>query len=161
MPGPSPRRRSAVSLIGRTLALSLVAGGVVACGPGTSEITVSDAIVPVPATVDTAAVYLRITNDGDRDDRLLTVSTPQASLTHLHETSIDADGRAGMAAVGTLAIPAGETVDLSPGGLHLMMMQPDELVDGETVDLTLTFEHAGTKTVTARVTDDLDDVVGG
>lgn len=127
---------------------------------GTSDISVSDAVVPVPATADTAAVYLRITNSGDIDDQLLMVTTPQAAAADLHKTSISASGRAKMEAVGALKIPAGETVDLTPGGLHLMMMQPKPLRAGGTVDLTLTFEHAGERKVTARVSDDIADVVG-
>jgi copper(I)-binding protein len=43
-----------------------------------------------------------------------------------------------------LEIPAGETVTLAPGGLHLMFMQISQpFVEGETVPVTLTFEHAG------------------
>ena len=139
---------------------SLGVAALVGCGPGTSRIGVADAVVPVPATADTAAIYLRITNDGDADDRLLKVSTSRAELTTLHETTVDPDGRATMAGVGSVKIPAGETVSLSPGGLHLMMLQPDRLAAGDTVDLTLTFEQAGTVTVPATVTDDIDDVVG-
>ena len=36
----------------------------------------------------------------------------------------------------------------------------NRLAAGDTVDLTLTFEQAGTVTVPATVTDDIDDVVG-
>ncbi|WP_234822641.1 copper chaperone PCu(A)C [Palleronia aestuarii] len=47
-----------------------------------------------------------------------------------------------------LVIPAGESADLAPGGLHLMLMHlRGALVEGETVDLTLTFEIAGEVTV--------------
>ncbi len=154
-----PRRSSALRFV-LPLVGSLGVAALVGCGPGTSRIEVADAVVPVPATADTAAIYLRITNDGDADDRLLKVSTPRAELTTLHKTTVDPDGRATMAGVGSVKIPAGETVSLSPGGLHLMMLQPDRLAAGDTVDLTLTFEQAGTVTVPATVTDDIDDVVG-
>lgn len=150
----SPVRRFVMPVVGAFGVLVLVG-----CGPGTSKISVADALVPVPGTADTAAIYLTITNDGDLDDRLVKVSTPRAELTTLHQSSVDADGRATMSGVGSVKIPAGESVDLSPGGLHLMMMQPDALADGDTVDLTLTFEHAGTVKVTAEVTDDIDDVL--
>jgi len=43
-----------------------------------------------------------------------------------------------------LPIPAGGTVELRPGGHHLMLMDLKEaLVEGETVEVTLTFETAG------------------
>lgn len=153
MPGSSLVRRFVILMLGVLL--------VTACGPGTSKITVTDALVPVPATADSASIYLKITNDGDRDDRLVKVTTPLAALTILHSTAIDPDGRATMTGVGSVKIPAGETVDLSPGGLHLMMMQPDAVSAGDEVDLSLTFEHAGTIEVTARVTDDIEEVLDG
>ena len=131
----------------------------VGCGPGTSRIEVADAVVPVPATADTAAIYLRITNDGDADDRLLRVSTSRAERTTLHETTVDPDGRATMAGVGSVKIPAGETVSSAPeGSTDDAATRPARRRD--TVDLTLTFEQAGTVTVPASVTDDIDDVVG-
>jgi copper(I)-binding protein len=44
-----------------------------------------------------------------------------------------------------IPVPAGATVTLSPGGLHLMMMGlKAPLVEGETVPVTLTFATAGT-----------------
>ncbi len=45
---------------------------------------------------------------------------------------------------GGLAIPAGATVELKPGGFHLMFMGLKRpLVEDETVMVTLTFEKAG------------------
>ena len=78
-----PRRSSALRFV-LPLVGSLGVAALVGCGPGTSRIEVADAVVPVPATADSAAIYLRITNDGDADDRLLKVSTPRAELTTLH-----------------------------------------------------------------------------
>jgi len=53
---------------------------------------------------------------------------------------------------GGLAIPAGETVELAPGGYHVMLMELAEpLEEGSTFDLTLTFENAGEKTVEVEV----------
>lgn len=46
---------------------------------------------------------------------------------------------------GGVPLPAGETVKLEPGGLHVMLIglkQP--LTEGQTLPLTLTFEEAGT-----------------
>ena len=150
MPGTIPLRR---------LVVPLLAAPLVGCGAGAPKIAVTDAFVPVPATAD-ASVYLKISNSGDADDRLLKVTTSKAAGAMLHQTEIDADGRASMKGIGTLRIPAGKTVELSPGGFHLMMMQPQPLADGDTVDLTLTFQTSGTKRVTAEVTDDIGDVIG-
>jgi len=53
-----------------------------------------------------------------------------------------------MRAVGTLALPAGKSITLSPGGYHVMLMdlvQP--LREGESIPVTLTFaDKEGRKT---------------
>ena len=49
-------------------------------------------------------------------------------------------------------VPAGATVQLKPGGFHIMLVDlVKPLAAGDTVPLTLTFEKAGTKTVDAKV----------
>ena len=51
-----------------------------------------------------------------------------------------------------IEIPAGATVTLAPGGLHLMFMQLKEpLVEGTKVPVTLTFEKAGTVDVEFKI----------
>ena len=43
-----------------------------------------------------------------------------------------------------IEIPAGETVELKPGGLHIMFMAlKEQLVEGETRKAKLVFEKAG------------------
>jgi hypothetical protein len=43
-----------------------------------------------------------------------------------------------------LVIPAGATVELQPGGYHLMFMGLNQsLVEGEMIDVTLEFRNAG------------------
>ena len=47
-----------------------------------------------------------------------------------------------------LAVPAGETVELKPGGYHIMFMGlKGPLVEGDTIEVQLTFEKAGDVTV--------------
>ena len=53
---------------------------------------------------------------------------------------------------GGLAIEAGKTVDLAPGGYHLMLMElKAPLKSGDKVPVTLTFEKAGKVEVTLDV----------
>lgn len=111
-------------------------------------------------TADSASVYLTIENSGGADDVLKGVSASSGQLAHLHETAIESDGRASMRAVGTVRIGAGETVRLKPGGLHVMLMNPGNLVDGDRFQLDLAFEESGIKQITATVTDDYDEVLG-
>ncbi len=51
-----------------------------------------------------------------------------------------------------LAVKAGETVKLAPGGLHIMLIRLKEpLREGMSVPLTLVFEKAGEVSVEAPV----------
>ncbi|BBI71429.2 hypothetical protein HAALTHF_12940n [Vreelandella aquamarina] len=44
---------------------------------------------------------------------------------------------------GGIELPAGESVTLAPGGLHLMLMElGSPIVEGEPVPVTLEFQHA-------------------
>ena len=59
-----------------------------------------------------------------------------------------------MQEVSSIEIPAGGSVQLKPGGYHIMLMElAAPLKKGETVAITLTFEKAGTQTVQAPVKD--------
>ena len=54
-------------------------------------------------------------------------------------------------------VPAGGSVAFRPGGLHLMLVVPDErVVVGGTFEVTLRFERTGPLTVTVMVVDLLD-----
>jgi hypothetical protein len=136
-----------------------------------------------PAVAEAGAVYLTITNGGDADDALVdvTVDDAVAGKAELHET-VEAeeaggdttmagemsgettrdttgmdDGMGGMMQmqpVDEIAVPAGESVALEPGGYHVMLLELAEpLEEGGTVELVLTFEEAGDVTVTAEVRD--------
>ncbi|WP_417307402.1 copper chaperone PCu(A)C [Devosia sp.] len=91
-----------------------------------------------------AGGYVTITNTGDSDDRLVAASSPVAGMVQLHEMKMDGDVMKMGELEDGISVPAGETVTLAPGGLHLMFMKlNDQLVEGETVPVTLTFEKAG------------------
>lgn len=126
---------------------------------GSAEITVADARVPVPAG-DTGAAYMTLTNDGDADDQLVGGTSDIAETVEIHQTS-DEGGTMSMQQVEGVAIPAGGEAVLEPGGYHLMLLGvTGDLSEGDTVDITLTFENAGEQTVSAEVvpTGDLPDM---
>ncbi len=57
-----------------------------------------------------------------------------------------------MRPIEAIDLPAGTTVELKPGGLHIMLIDLVEpLKDGQQIELTLTFEKAGKKVVTVPV----------
>lgn len=88
--------------------------------------------------------YVRITNAGKEPDRLIGGSFPLAARVEVHEMSM-ADNVMRMKPVaGGLEIKPGESVELKPGGYHLMFMDLTEpLKDGQVVKGTLVFEKAG------------------
>ena len=114
--------------------------------------TVSDAWArPAMAAGEPAAAYLVI-HGGGTADALLKASSPQAGSVELHETSTDASGMTGMKPMDRLDVPAGGTVSLAPGGMHLMIMGLSKPLEvGQKLELDLVFEHAGTIVVQAEV----------
>lgn len=59
-----------------------------------------------------------------------------------------------MRPVEKIPVPAGETVNLQPGGYHIMLMDlAAPLEVGSTIEVTLTFENAGDVKVEAEVRD--------
>ena len=96
--------------------------------------------------------YMTITNTGAEDDRLIAVATDVAGMAEIHEMKMDGDVMRMREVSGGLAIPAGETVVLEPGGFHLMLMALNQpLIEGETFAVTLTFEKAGSVKVVLNV----------
>jgi hypothetical protein len=76
-------------------------------------------------------------------DRLLGGATPLAERLELHAMVMDGDVMK-MRQLDRIDLPAGQRVELKPGGLHLMLIglkQP--LTVGSKVPLTLRFEKAG------------------
>lgn len=88
--------------------------------------------------------YLTLHNSGMHDDRLLSVSAPHAGKTEIHSMIMKDDVMIMRPVDQALTIEAGAVLQLAPGGLHLMFMQLEQPhVEGEALEATLTFEHAG------------------
>jgi len=133
----------------------MVVGAVIlACGaPGSvpsAAVTVADAYAAEPLSRETGAVYLTIENAGSRPDTLLGASTPIAAMTHLHRMA--GPGTAQMRSQEVAEVPAGGSLRLRPGGLHLMLLSlTSQPRAGDTIDLTLRLQHAGTLAVRVPV----------
>ncbi|MDP1778007.1 MAG: copper chaperone PCu(A)C [Brevundimonas sp.] len=128
-----------------------------ACSPGGSgsgeaaTVQVAGAVCrPTPVGRQMTGCYLTLTTA--TADRLVSASSPDANMVQIHESRIES----GMMMMNELreglALPAGETVALAPGGNHLMLLGVNEpLVAGDTVALTLTFATSAPVEVTATV----------
>ena len=95
-------------------------------------------------SMPSSAAYLSITNHGAMDDRLLAVESSLARKTELHTMEVT-NGVMKMRQIdGGIAIPAGKTIELAPGGFHVMLIGlKAPLNGGENYQMTLVFEKAG------------------
>jgi hypothetical protein len=77
--------------------------------------------------------------------KLVSATSPVAGVVEIHEMVMDGSVMK-MRAIPGLELPAGKTVDLKPGGYHVMLMDlKQELKAGESVPVTLVIEGAGGK----------------
>jgi copper(I)-binding protein len=111
--------------------------------PTAAYMQIEGAMVKVPAGPNTAA-YMKITNMGQVNDKLVSVACTFAGKVELHD-HFNEDGVMKMRLVNAIEIPAGQSVTLAPGGKHIMFFNvlKDALQEEKTVILTLEFEKAG------------------
>ena len=121
--------------------LALVAA--MACGTVYAQsVEVKDAWVRSTVQGQKATgAFMKITaKDGVK---LVGASSPAAGVTEVHEMKMEGDVMKMRAVPGGLEIPAGKTVELKPGGYHIMLMDlKAALPKDATVPLTLLFKDA-------------------
>lgn len=103
-----------------------------------------------PMTMSHAA-YVTLYNAGAEPRVLIGVSSEAYAMSHLHESK-EASGMATMSMLHQIEIPAGGTLLMEPGGLHVMLMSPKQpTAEGDSVTLTLSFANGEILTVDAMV----------
>jgi copper(I)-binding protein len=104
-----------------------------------AQVRVEDAWVRATVARQKATgAFMRLT--AARDTRLVAVSSPAAGVAQVHEMQMSGDVMK-MHAIDALPLPAGKTVELKPGGYHIMLMDLKQPVSaGGSVPLTLVFE---------------------
>ena len=108
---------------------------------GQSNVDIKDARVhsTVPGQMGTGA-FMTITAKVGM--QLIGVSSPMAGVAEVHEMKMEGDIMK-MRAAPVLDLPAGKTVELKPGGYHVMLMDLNQpFVKGSKVPLTLMFKDA-------------------
>jgi periplasmic copper chaperone A len=120
------------------LALMLLAG------PAWSQVEVEKPwIRATPPGAKTAAGYMTIRNKSASPERLVVGSSPAAARVETHVSIKDGEILR-MRQVKGYDIPAKGTLELKPGGAHLMLVDIKQpLKEGDEVPVTLKFEHAG------------------
>jgi periplasmic copper chaperone A len=137
-----------------TVVAFLLAGVCVAVAEqsGAGGVTVANVWArATPGGAKNSVVYMTINAKSGAADRLVAARSDAAQGVELH-TSIHGGGVTKMRRLDALEIPGGESVELRPGGHHLMvldLMQP--LKAGDRLKLTLVFEKAGEIAVEAHV----------
>ena len=109
-----------------------------------AQVTVSDpwirATVPVQKT---AGAFMQLRSP--KATRLVAVQSPVAGNAEVHQMAMDGQTMR-MQKVDGIDLPAGQSVNLSSGGYHVMLFDlKRQLKDGEQVPLTLTFVGADKK----------------
>ena len=109
------------------------------------DLTLSNAFTR--ATLPGAKVaggYLTIANSSKDADRLIGGTSPAAARVEVHEMKMDGNVMQMRQLKDGLEIPAEGSAELSPGGLHLMLIDiAKPLKEGEMVPVTLEFAKAG------------------
>ncbi|MEI1251550.1 copper chaperone PCu(A)C [Rhizobium aouanii] len=96
--------------------------------------------------------FFTVKNNGQTDDRLVSVSSPAAGEVQIHEMVTKDNVMRMRQLKDGIAIGAGEMVKLEPGNLHLMFQKvKTPFKQGDTVPVTLTFEKAGKVDLVLRV----------
>jgi copper(I)-binding protein len=97
-----------------------------------------------PPTAESGGGYLVLKNTGATPDRLIAVKSPAADKVEIHEMKMDGNIMRMREVEKGIEIPPGATVELKPGGFHVMFMGlRAPFAKDAKVPLTLVFEKAG------------------
>ncbi len=122
------------------------------CSDSFADLKVSEAKVRLlPPMVPNTSAYFSITNTGEKDRVLVAATSEIAKTIELH-AHIMKDGMMSMQQQEKVVIPAGQTVEFKPGGLHLMifgLIKP--LRVDQKVDLNLITEDGETIAISGTV----------
>lgn len=93
------------------------------------------------------AGYMRLSNASPESVRLVAVCSPNFESVEMHRSVVE-QGLARMVAVDSVTIEPGAVVVFEPGGLHLMLIDPLQILSvGDQVAVTLELESGETQTL--------------
>lgn len=140
--------------------LLLPAGLALAASAALAQTTVKEAWVrgTVPEQKATGAFMQLQSAQGGK---LVSASSPVAGVVEIHAMSMEGNTMR-MRAVPGLDLPAGQTVELKPGGYHVMLMELKQpLKNGEAVPLTLVIEGKDGKRENLEIKAPVKALAGG
>jgi len=105
----------------------------------------------LPPAVPVRAGYLTLHNPGAAAVAIVAVSSAAFASVEIHR-SVTRDGIAHMERVDSLSVAPGATVQLAPGGYHLMLMQPLQATrPGQEIEIVLHFADGSEQRLTMKV----------
>ena len=119
----------------------------------TGAMMVHDAMVrAVPMAGSNGAIYFTVMNGSAQADQLVAVESDVAAATEMHESINENNVIRMEPRPDGFEIPAGGSVELAPGGKHVMLTNVKQpLMEGESIAITLRFDHAGPISVTVPI----------
>ena len=89
----------------------------------------------------TGSVYMKIKNNGNSDDKLLSASSDKAGMVMIHRSIREGDISKMIHIHDGITIPGNSSVSLKPGDYHLMLMNLDKNLSlGDKISIILNFE---------------------
>ena len=121
--------------------LTLKAEGTAGAPAGNANVAISDAWVRPTVTGQKATgAFLKLV--AKENSKLLSISSPIAGVAEIHEMKMEKDIMK-MASIPSLSLPSGKTVELKPGGFHVMLMDlKSPITNNSKVPLILHFQDA-------------------
>ncbi len=136
------------------VSLVLIATALVACQqkPEGPQIEISGVWGrPSPMVAGNGAAYMLIENTGAEDDKVIGAWSDVSENVEIHDMTME-DGVMKMFHVESYDVPAGGSVELAPGGKHVMFIGLYEKLEvGQIVTIELEFEKSGKITVEAEI----------
>jgi copper(I)-binding protein len=147
------------------LFILLLAGLIAGCSSGeTAEPAADTAVGKIevqdawgrtsPAVAQNGAFYMNLVNNTAEDDALISATSDACDVVELHEMYMMENDVMGMRPVegGQIPVPAGQTMELKPGGLHVMCIgKVADFNVGDQYTLNLEFAQAGSMPVTVEI----------
>ena len=117
-----------------------------------AELDVRDPwIKNLPASVPVRAGYMTIHNPQSKAVSIVSLRSDAFASIEIHQT-IEQDGMMRMEQVPSLKIEPNSSVQLAPGGLHLMMMNPSEPTQpGDLLEIVIVLDDGSEQRVEMQV----------
>ncbi len=131
-----------ILVAGCSMATTLLAACALRSETSVPRVAIQQSWARIADSGATSGAYMDIVNNDTVPITLVGITTSDASAAEVHET-MQQDGMAHMMPRTALRIPAGDIVQMTPGGLHVMLIDLRRtLVVGDSVRLRLQFSDS-------------------